>query len=162
MAVAPDVIHVVGYSEAEHAATPTVVVESAKIVRGVIRSCLCGAPNPAADTVVQLRKRRLVAEATLLLNFIKAAYANAAGDPWLDADVLADCVRRGILDAPHIAKNERYRGILHTRMIDGCCQAWCPEARRPLSEEERLALLAKAGRFEGGRFAETLQAAARA
>ncbi|HWQ58222.1 MAG TPA: methionine synthase, partial [Clostridia bacterium] len=63
MNVAPHIIHVVGYSEAEHAATPEVIVESCKIVRGVVRSTLYGNADAAADPAVQRRKRELLDEA---------------------------------------------------------------------------------------------------
>lgn len=57
MNVSPHIIHVVGYSEAEHAATPEVVVESCRIVRGVVRSVLYGNADATADPRVQERKR---------------------------------------------------------------------------------------------------------
>lgn len=148
MAVKPDIIHVVGYSEAEHAATPEVVVESTKIVRGVIRSCLGGSPNAAEDRAVQRRKRQLVEEAGLLLNFIQESYSAVSANPLFDVAVLADCVRRGILDAPHIVKNKVYRGLLQTRMVSGCCVAWDGEGQRPLTEAERLEQLRRAGRLD--------------
>ena len=123
MAVKPDIIHVVGYSEAEHAATPEVIIESSKIVRGVIRSCLRGNADSAADPDIQARKTELIGEARYLLNFISEFYADVSNDPLFSPKVLADCVRRGILDAPHIVKNDTYKGILATRLIDGKCAA---------------------------------------
>ncbi|MCL2368369.1 MAG: methionine synthase, partial [Oscillospiraceae bacterium] len=144
MAVNPDIIHVVGYSEAEHAATPGVIVESAKIVRGVIRSCLQGNVDLTADPAVMARREELIREAEVLLGFIREFYADH-DDPLFDPAVLADCVRRGILDAPHIVKNETYRGILKTRMVDGKCVAWDAANERVLTETERLEMLREAG-----------------
>ena len=137
MAVNPDIIHVVGYSEAEYAATPDVVIESAKIVRGVIRSCLDGNVDSAADLAVLARKNELIKEAEYLLDFIKFCYGEYE-DPLFDPAVLADCVRRGILDAPHIVKNEEYRGTLKTRIINGRCVAWDTCTQEEMSEERRL------------------------
>ena len=155
MNVKPDIIHVVGYSEAEHAATPAVIIESTKIVRGVIRSCLQGDANAASDPAVQRRKQELLAEAGLLINFIKEFYTDLSDDPLFDPAVLADCVRRGILDAPHIVKNVTYRGILHTRVIDGKCVTFNPATKSILSETQRLDMLKKAGLLERNPAGET-------
>lgn len=148
MAMAPDIIHVVGYSEAEHAATPQVVIESCKIVRGVIRSTLYGAPDATKDEAVQARKRELVREADFLIRFIKEWYSPFSDDPLSDAAVLSDCIRRGILDAPHIVKGERFRGILETRVVDGKCVAWDAAHKKALSEAERIEQLKQNGNFQ--------------
>lgn len=148
MSVNPDIIHVVGYSEAEHAATPGVIIESTKIVRGVIRSCLEGNADSAKDPAVQVRKQELLYEANFLLRFMKDFYRDDSADPLFDPAVLADCVRRGILDAPHIAKNSTYRGILSTRIIDGKCLAYDAASRTVLTEAQRLEKLSSAGLLE--------------
>lgn len=145
MQVSPDIIHVVGYSEAEHAATPEVIIESTKIVRGVIRSCLQGNADVTQDAAVQARKHELLAEAAVLLDFIREFYKDDSADPLFDPAILADCVRRGILDAPHILKTETYRGILHTRILDGKCVAYDTDVKQPLTEQQRLDQLQQAG-----------------
>jgi len=124
MNVKPHIIHVVGYSEALHAATPEVIIESSKIVRGVIRSTLSGNANAVNDLRVKERRDELIAEANYLLDFIKNEYADTSDDPLADAAVLADCIKRGILDAPHIVKKGDFKGTLQTRMKDGKCVAW--------------------------------------
>ncbi len=139
MNVAPHIIHVVGYSEAIAAATPEVVIESCKIVRGVVRSTLYGNANAAADPAVQARRSTLLAEAMALIDFICVHYRDASDDPLGDAAVLADCIRRGILDAPHIMKNAEFTGCLSTRVHEGKCLAYdCTTGRYP-TEHERLA-----------------------
>jgi len=145
MAVKPDIIHVVGYSEAQYAATPDVIMESSKIVRGVIRSCLKGNADPTADTVVWERKKELLSEAYYLIEFIRDFYKGVSDDPLFDPVVLADCVRRGILDAPHIVKNHKYNGILSTRIIDGKCVAYDNLTGEILTEAMRIDSLKKAG-----------------
>ncbi|HOG00932.1 MAG: B12 binding domain protein [Firmicutes bacterium ADurb.Bin248] len=139
MNVAPHIIHVVGYSEAERAATPEIVIESCKIVRGVVRSTLYGNADAAADPRVQARKNELIDEANCLLAFIREEYGNRCEDPWGDAAALSDCIRRGILDAPHIVKNAEFRGDLATRIHEGKCLAYDGAAGRFLNERERLA-----------------------
>ncbi|MEA5050601.1 MAG: methionine synthase [Oscillospiraceae bacterium] len=140
LAVRPHIIHVVGYSEAEAAATPEVVIESCRIVRGVIRSALDGAPDLTADPAVRARREHLLAEARTTLDFIRRRYADVSADPFADPGVIADCVKKGILDAPHIVKNDRFTGNLATRMIDGHCAAVDGDGRE-LTEAQRLAAL---------------------
>ena len=138
MAVSPDIIHVVGYSEAEHAATPDVVIESCKIVRGVVRSILHGGVDQTCDPSVQQRKQELKDEALVLIEDIKSRFSDVSEDPLADAGVIAKCIQMGILDAPHIVKNAKFHGILKTRMIRGRCVAYDEATGRELSERERL------------------------
>ncbi len=141
MAVKPHIIHVVGFSEAERAADPSVVIESCRIVRGVVRSVLHGAADMTADPAVQRRRDELVREARYLLDFIVERYKGVSADPLCDPAVLTDCVKTGILDAPHIVKRGDYRGNLATRMSGGCCLAYDPQNKKFLTEKERLARL---------------------
>lgn len=145
MAVKPHIIHVVGYSEAEHAATPQVVIESCKIARGVIRSVLQGGVDQTADPAVQQRKAQLIQEAGVLIGYIEEKYRGFSADPLTDPRVIADCVRRGVLDAPHILKNDVFKGTLKTRMVGGKCVAWDAAENRELCEQERLERLEKGG-----------------
>ncbi len=148
MALKPHIIHVVGYSEAEHAATPEVVIESCRIVRGVIRSILFGGVDYAQDRRVQERKEELIAEAIYLIEFIRQRYAGSSEDPLADPAILSDCIMRGILDAPHIVKNQKFRGILKTRMQDGKCVAYDPQRQCAITEKERMELLARSGNLD--------------
>jgi len=124
MNVKPHIIHVVGYSEALHAATPEVIIESCKIVRGVVRSTLTGNAEAINDPRIKDRRDELISEAKYLLNFIKDEYSGISDDPLADAAVLSDCIKRGILDAPHIVKKGEFRGTLQTRVKEGKCVAW--------------------------------------
>jgi len=75
-------------------------------------------------------------------------YRDVSEDPLFDPAVLADSVRRGILDAPHIAKNGTYKGILRTRIIDGKCLAYDAPSQTALTEAQRLQKLRSAGLFD--------------
>ena len=141
MNVRPHIIHVVGYSEAIHAATPEVVIESCKIVRGVVRSCLHGNAEAVSDPRVIRRRDEIISEAGYLLDFIKSKYSSVSEDPLADAAVLSDCIKRGILDAPHIVKGGDFKGTLQTRISDGKCLAWDSIGKRFTDERERLAML---------------------
>jgi hypothetical protein len=138
MNVRPHIIHVVGYSEALHAATPDVVIESCKIVRGVVRSTLSGAADSKHDPIVKRRRDELLKEASYLISFIKEEYSNISQDPLCDPKVLADCIKRGILDAPHIVKKGEFKGNLQTRVRDGKNVAWDIEKQQAMDEKTRL------------------------
>jgi len=141
MNVRPHIIHVVGYSEALHAATPDVIIESCKIVRGVVRSTLSGNAEALSDPRVKERRSELLSEARYLLDFIREEYSGVSGDPLSDAAVLSDCIKRGILDAPHIVKSGEFRGTLQTRIKDGKCLAWDSKTGSATDEMTRLARL---------------------
>ncbi|MEG1304173.1 MAG: methionine synthase, partial [Oscillospiraceae bacterium] len=88
-----------------------------------IRSVLDGAPRQELDEVVQRRKEELVCEAQYTLNYITERYSSEFDDPLCEPFVIADCVKCGILDAPHIVKNEKFRGNLKTAVIGGASKA---------------------------------------
>lgn len=140
MSLKPHIIHVVGFSEANHAANPEDVIESCKIVRGVIRSTLHGVADMSKDTLVQNRKNELIEEAMFLLETIKELYPQSK-DPWSDPSVLADVIKRGIIDAPHLRGNPNANGSLETRIIDGKCLAYSKRLGKAVSESERLSEL---------------------
>jgi len=152
MHVKPHIIHVVGYSEATHAATPEVVIESCKIVRGVVRSTLHGNAEALYDPRVKERREELLRESSYLLDYIIGEYLGESDDPLADAYVLSDCIKRGILDAPHIVKSGDFRGTLQTRVKDGKCLAWDVKTGRAQDERTRLeALTGKKERTTGNR-----------
>jgi len=139
MSLKPHIVHVVGYSEGEHAATAPVIIESCEIARGVIDRCLKGLPDMHSDRAVQNRKKKLVAQATLLLEAIKQLADDKVDDPWTDPATLAAAIRTGLLDAPHLRGNAFARGRLETGVIDGACQAIDAGTRSVLPEKDRIA-----------------------
>ena len=138
MNVRPHIIHVVGYSEALHAATPEVIVESCKIVRGVVRSTLSGNAEATHEVKIKERRDELLSEAKYLLDFIRDEYADVSDDPIGDASVLSDCIKRGILDAPQIVKTGDFKGTLETRVKNGKCLAWDSKNNCTMDEKTRL------------------------
>ena len=137
MAVKPHILHVVGYCEADHAAAAKDVIESCKIVKGVIRHTLNDRFSMELDKRIAERKDKLLREAKYLLDFVCKEYSRYA-DPLANPAVLADCVKRGIFDAVHIVKNKKFKGTLHTRILDGCCEAIDVFTGKCMPEEERL------------------------
>ncbi|MHA2380728.1 MAG: cobalamin B12-binding domain-containing protein, partial [Candidatus Thorarchaeota archaeon] len=67
MQLNPHIVHVVGFCEANHAATAEEIIESCKIARRVIHDCLLGTSNPLDDKEIFTRKNELVKEAKLLI-----------------------------------------------------------------------------------------------
>lgn len=137
MSIKPHIVHVVGFSEGDHAANACEVIESTKIVRGVIRSCLNGMADMTCDRDVVNRKQELIEEAHYLLDTIRSIYYESK-DPYSDPDVLTDIIKRGIIDAPHLRGNSSAKGTLETRVIDGKCVAYSKALGREVTEKERL------------------------
>ena len=137
MALAPGIVHVVGHSEADHAATAEDVIESCLMARHVIEIALRGIPDMTADPVVQRRRDALVEDATVIVDAIRQLGTGKAADPLLDPDVLARAVEIGLLDAPHLRGNPYACGRVRTRIVDGANLA-VDEHGRVLSETERV------------------------
>jgi methylmalonyl-CoA mutase cobalamin-binding subunit len=138
LSLEPKIIHVVGFSEGDHAATPSDIIESANITRGVIDNYSLGSPHMLADTEIQERKEQLAAEAKLLLKAIQNLPPHKKQDPWTDPKNLARAIRVGLLDAPHLAGNEHAAGKIITQIKNGACLAIDPDSGKPLSEKERI------------------------
>lgn len=124
MMIKPHILHVVGYCEADHAAKAEEVIESCKIVKGVIRHTLNDINNLdlTKNKEILNRKVELISEARELINFIKNEYRKYE-DPIGNFNVLSDCIRKGYIDAVHIVKNYKFTGNLKTKIIDGKCVA---------------------------------------
>jgi len=141
MMVKPHIVHVVGFCEADHAATADDVIESCKIARRVIHDCLLGTPNPLNDKEVLMRKNELVQEAQLLIATIRSLGDESSMDPLIEPVTYVRAVRRGVLDAPHLRNNPIAKGLLRTKMIDGACLAINPDTGNPIKEITRLGQL---------------------
>jgi hypothetical protein len=142
MALKPHIVHVVGHTEADHAATAMEVIEACKLARRAVENALSGQPSMAADPAVRERAAELLSEAWVTLDGIKAMAEPNVPDPLIDPLTLTRAVKVGILDAPHLQSNPFARGEIATRMDKrGACVPYDPTTRRPLSELERLASL---------------------
>jgi hypothetical protein len=139
MALRPQIVHVVGHTEAHHAATASDVVEACKLARRAIENALRGAPDLTADPAVQQRRAELVDEARVTLSAIHALGEHVAPDPLTDPATLARAVSRGVLDAPHLRNNPFALGQIITRIdARGACIAIDPASGRALGEKERM------------------------
>lgn len=141
LALKPQIVHVVAFCEADHAAFPSDIIESAKIVEGVIQKWHMGPFLLANDDRIRQKREDLVEEAQYLLKTIQSIAPNKTEDPWTDADNLVRAVRMGLLDAPHLCGNPDAAGKVMTQMRDGACFAVDPYSGKTLSEKERITRL---------------------
>lgn len=139
MALKPHIVHVVGYTEADHAATEAEVIESCKLVSRAIENALHGQPDMSQDFSVQARKKELIREARINLDAIRSLAPASISDPLADAAVLSKAVTSGILDAPQLKNNRYARGEVITRIDNrGACVSINPDNGQPFTENERL------------------------
>jgi hypothetical protein len=136
MSVKPHIIHVVGYTEADHAASADEVIESARMAGYVAEVALRGNPDMTHDPRVQARKEELLAETQVLLDAIRGLGPHL-DDPLSDPETLAQAVSIGLLDAPQLVNNPFARGAMRTRSIYGAIVAVDADGQQ-LSEQERV------------------------
>lgn len=138
MALKPDIIHIVGHTEAHHAASADDVIAASRMAQRSIENALLGQPDLLSDPAIQHRKEHLIKEANITLQAIRNLNQVATPNPLGEAGILAQAVKEGILDAPHLRNNAFAKGEIKTSIRDGACDV-VDESGNPLSEEERLA-----------------------
>lgn len=138
MALKPDIVHVVGYSEADHAATSEDVIESCQIAKQVINNSIYGYPVFSYDPEIKKRKEELLEEAQILLEALKNLSDHGVSDPWVDPATLTRAIKIGLIDAPHLKGNPVGAGKLTTKMVNGACYAYDYKEDRIINEKERI------------------------
>jgi methylmalonyl-CoA mutase cobalamin-binding subunit len=142
MALHPHIVHVVGHTEAIHAATAQDVIEACKIATRAIENALHGQPDMTADPLVQQRKTELIEEAQKNIAAIQSLPMANDGDPLTNPSLLASAVTTGILDAPQLRNNPYAPGTALTRIDKrGACISIDPLTGNSINEKERLAHL---------------------
>jgi len=137
MAIRPDIVHIVGHTEADHAATADEIIEASLMARRAIENALQGQPDMTKDEAVLKRKKQLISEASLTLEAIRSLSVDNTPEPFIDPEILANSVLTGILDAPQLKNNPFGQGKVQTLIIDGACEA-IDEKGFLLSETRRL------------------------
>jgi len=137
LSVKPHILHVVGFSEGDHATFPGELIESCQIVHGVIRNSINGLPDVWQDDYIIARKSELVREAKVILETLNHVGKESA-DPWSDPSLLAKAIGEGILDTPHFKGNSFLCGNIITGLVNGAWYAIDPSTGKPVNEEERL------------------------
>jgi hypothetical protein len=136
MTLKPHIYHIVGHTEAHHAATAEDVIEASKIVRRAITNAL-GAPDMTRAPEVQERKQTLILEAKTLLELIRNIASSGVADPWGDPATLAKSVTMGLMDAPQLKNNRFGRGMVRTSIVNGASDE-VDENGNPLTLQERM------------------------
>ncbi len=137
LALSPHIFHVVGFSEGDHAICPDELIESCEIVHGVLHNTLHGMPDLTDNPAIQARKNELKEEAQVLLEALGKFGEERSDDPWSDPDLLADAIRKGLLDTPHFRGNQYLCGNIVTSLIDGAWFAIDPSTGEKISEKTR-------------------------
>lgn len=137
MALKPHIVHIVGHTEAHHAATAADIIQASRMARKAIDNALAGQPDMTQDPAVQTRVDTLIQEAQTTLEAIRQLAPASTADPLVDPENLAKAVAVGILDAPHLKNNPFARGTIQTRIVDGACVA-VDSTGNPISEKTRI------------------------
>jgi hypothetical protein len=137
MALRPHIVHVVGHTEAHHAASADDLIEACGLARRASQNALRGQPNMTADPLIQRRVAQLVREAEITLDAICDLAGQEVADPLADPATLSRAVTAGILDAPQLRNNPFAPGRVVTQIVDGACVA-VDGAGRPISESQRI------------------------
>jgi methylmalonyl-CoA mutase cobalamin-binding subunit len=137
MALKPHIVHIVGHTEAHHAATAEDVIDASRMARRAIENALAGQPNMLMDPVLIKRKNELVSESRVTLRAIQKLFSDKEGDPFTSPANLAESLKKGILDAPHLKNNLFARGEIVTCVLTGACEAVDQQGKK-LTEADRL------------------------
>lgn len=138
LALKPHILHVVGFSEGDHAIFPDELIQSCNIAHGVLHNTLYGMPDLTENDKVINRKIELKSEAKILLDVLYNRGINSSDDPWSDPVVISDAITTGLLDTPHFQGNPHLCGKITTRLIDGAWYAIDRETGEKITEAERL------------------------
>jgi hypothetical protein len=136
MYLKPHIVHVVGYSEAYNVATPSVIIESSKIAKGVIKNCLKGLPGIEDNKKIIKRKEEILKDTKILLETIKSLSDNI--DPLTDVNTLYKAVKMGVLDAENLKGFNPAKGEIKTTIIGGAIRCIDESSGEILSEKERI------------------------
>lgn len=142
MGIKPHIYHVVGFCEAHHAAKAEDIIESAMIVRGILKNEFLGSVDMTKDKNVLERKNTLIKEAKVIIDTIESLNLSVE-DPLTDPATLTEAVRVGILDAPHLQGSKIAKGTLKTRMVSGALYAYDEKQGKIINEEERIDIILK-------------------
>ncbi len=142
MTLQPHIVHVVGHTEARHAATAENVIEACGLARRSIANALRGAPNMTEDSEIQVRVNELINDAEITLNAIRALAKSGEVDPFISPRILAQAVKVGILDAPQLKNNPYALGVVSTGVdMRGAIVSLHPETRNQIIEKDRISRL---------------------
>lgn len=136
MFLRPQIVHVVAFTEADHAANADEVIESVKIARRAIEESLKGLPNVRNDPEIGERIDILKSDAKVLLDAMRAL--SKSEDPFLDPRTYDVAVKIGYLDTPNFVGSKVGKGLISTAIIEGACEVINPKTGEVIREKERI------------------------
>ncbi len=139
--IKPQIVHVVAFTEADHASNADEVIESSKIARKVVEESLKGLPDIQGDRDITERIKILKSEAKILLDAMRLL--SKSEDPFLDPQTYDSAVRLGYLDAPNFIGSKIAKGLVSTAIINGSCEVVNPKTGEVIREKERLESIRK-------------------
>ena len=139
MFLKPQIVHVVAFTEADHAAKADEIIQSLKIAKRIVEESVEGLPNVLENDNVKKRIDELISQADTLVNEIKKL--SSAKEPLLDPQTYHEALKIGYLDTPNFIGSKVGRGKIMTAIVDGKCEAIDPKSGRVLKEEERIRAL---------------------
>lgn len=137
LSLKPHILHVVGFSEADHAVKAEELIESCKIIHGVLKNSIYDFPDLTFDSKVRRRKEELIKEAKVLLSAVKKL-GDKNKDAFTSPKVLTKAIEIGLFDAPHLRGNKYAKGEINTKIIDGKCLVVDSKTGRVVSEADRI------------------------
>jgi hypothetical protein len=139
LAIKPDIIHVVSFSEADHAANPSDIIESCNIVEQVVNRVYASNLN-VINNKINERKEELIKQAKWIVDLVPHLAKNReeGKNPWINSNILHRMVKFGIFDAPHLKNNKYALGKITTKVTNGGCYSWDPIRDKILDEIERI------------------------
>lgn len=141
LSLKPHILHVVGYSEGDHAVHADELINSCNIIHGVLHNCLYGLSDMTIDPTVVKRKDELKSEARILLNAIIELSSEKDECAWTNPLHIEKAIKIGLLDAPHFHGNPHLCGKIITRLIDGAWYAVDKATGDPIYESQRTNLI---------------------
>lgn len=147
MALRPHIIHIVGHTEADHAATAADVIAASLAAQRSIENAMAGQPDMTVDPSIQARKKYLIAQTQVTLQAIRNLAAKNTEDPLTDPATLTKAVKLGVLDAPQLKNNRFAPGKIATRVLQGANETVNHQGD-PVSEQERLKIYLNRGKNE--------------
>ena len=142
MQLEPDIVHVVGYPEADHAVVAHEVVESCIMARKAIDEYFSSQINMITAENIQQRVKELISEAAILVNAIHQLGSGISANPLADPKTLAQAVTSGLLDCPQLENNRYGKGDIVTSLDHrGAYVAIDQTSGKVLSEEQRISIM---------------------
>ncbi len=132
----PQIVHVVAFTEADHAAHADEIIQSLKIARRVIEESVKGLPDISKDPEIRERIEILKEDSLFLTEKIREL--SSSKNSLLEPKTYYKALRIGYLDTPNFIGSSVGLGKISTAIVDGKCEAVDPKNGKVIREQERI------------------------